>query len=127
MDDAPIQDNLSSARYGAFVLVTHLMHRIIDNIIISLQQHDMSALAVFAKLADDMIAVVEHLESTPEAADAQRQLVALLRQHRSFIVSPAPFTDNPVRNAALAEIQEMDSISVAALDRLGRRLGLFQE
>lgn len=123
----PIHDNLAASRYGAFVLITHLMHRIIDNIIVSLQQNDMGALAVFAKLADDMVVVVEQLEPTPEAADAQRQIGALLKQHRAFIVSPAPFTDNPVRNAALAEIQEMDSIAVAALDRLGRRLGLMAD
>lgn len=127
MSAEPIQDNFASSRYGALVIITQLLHAQIETLITSLQHNDMRVLAIYAKLADDMLTAIGRLTPVPEAADAQRQLEALLRQHRAFIVSPAPFTDNPVRNAALAEIQEMDAISVAAIDRLGRRLGIFSD
>ena len=122
--DEPLQDNLTSSTYGALVIMSHLMNRTIGYILTSLQQDDRSTLAVFAMLADTMVAVVEQIEPTPESADAHRQFSALLRQHRAFIVSPAAFSDNPARNEAVAEIQEMDAISIAALDRLARRLGI---
>jgi hypothetical protein len=126
MGTEPIQDNLSSARYGAFVIITHLLHAQIDRLSTQLEHGNASNIGLFIELADDMITAITQLVPTPEAADTQLQLLGLLSQHRAFIADPTPFA-LPARAEALAEISEMDAILGAAIDRLGRRLGLFRE
>lgn len=125
MDTVPIQDNLAALGYGAVLATRRILGQQLDLLIVRLDNGDHGSVDLFIALTDGMIAAIESLPWATASTDIRAQMLMFLRQHREFVLG-ALDTDAAARTQARAEIHEADGILLAACDRFGRRLGLFE-